>query len=62
MLSMQKHFGRLWNKGPGDNAKASALLTDYEDADRVFAKVTSFNLTKSLNSWEYPGQLTENTL
>lgn len=27
------------NRGPGDNAKVSVLLNDYEDADRVLVKV-----------------------
>jgi hypothetical protein len=36
---MQRQFGKLRNKGPGDNAKVSALLSDYEDADNVLAKV-----------------------
>ena len=39
MQSMQRQFGKLWNKGPGDNAKVSVLLNDYEDADKVLAKV-----------------------
>lgn len=40
MQSMQRKFGRLLSKNPGDNAKVSALLNDYEDADRVLTKVT----------------------
>jgi amphiphysin len=36
---MQRSFGKLLHKGPGDNAKVSVLLNDYEDADKVFAKV-----------------------
>lgn len=39
MQSMQRQFGKLWSKGPGDNAKVSVLLNDYEDADKVLAKV-----------------------
>lgn len=39
MQSMQRKFGKLLNRGPGDNAKVSVLLNDYEDADRVLAKV-----------------------
>lgn len=39
MHSMQRKFGRLLNKNPGDNAKVSVLLNDYEDADRVLTKV-----------------------
>lgn len=40
MQSMQRKFGKLLNKGPGDNAKVSVLLNDYEDADRVLARVS----------------------
>lgn len=36
---MQRSFGRLLNKAPGDNARVSNLLNDYEDADRVLAKL-----------------------
>lgn len=39
MQVVQRKFGKLLNKGPGDNAKVSVLLNDYEDADRVLAKV-----------------------
>ncbi len=39
MQSMQRQFGRLMNKGPGNNAKVSIILNDYEDADKVLAKV-----------------------
>ena len=39
MQSMQRQFGRLRNKAPGDNAKVSVLLNDYEDADKVLLKV-----------------------
>ena len=39
MQSMQRQFGKLWNKGPGENAKVAVLLNDYEDADNVLAKV-----------------------
>ncbi|KAH8907607.1 hypothetical protein BR93DRAFT_926637 [Coniochaeta sp. PMI_546] len=39
MQSMQRQFGKLRNKGPGDNAKVSVLLNDYEDADKVLVKV-----------------------
>lgn len=42
MQSMQRQFGRLWNKGPGDNAKVSVLLNDYEDVDKVLAQVLLF--------------------
>lgn len=39
MQSVQRQFGKLWNKSPGDNAKVSVLLKDYEDADKALAKV-----------------------
>ncbi|KAI1080481.1 hypothetical protein F5B20DRAFT_98973 [Whalleya microplaca] len=39
MQSMQRQFGKLMHKSPGDNAKVAVLLTDYEDADRVLAKL-----------------------
>jgi len=42
MQSMQRQFGKLLRKGPGDNAKVSVLLNDYEDADKVLAQVTLF--------------------
>ncbi|KAI0395186.1 SH3 domain-containing protein [Xylariaceae sp. FL0594] len=39
MQSMQRQFGRMLQKSPGDNAKVAVLLTDYEDVDRVLAKI-----------------------
>lgn len=39
-----RKVGKLMNRGPGDNAKVSVLLNDYEDADRVLAKVISLLL------------------
>lgn len=39
MQNVQRKFGKIWNKGPGDNAKVSVLLNDYEDADKALAKV-----------------------
>lgn len=39
MQSMQRQFGKLLSKGPGDNAKVSVILNDYEDADKVLARV-----------------------
>lgn len=41
MQSMQRQFGKLMNKGPGDNAKIAAVLHDYEDADKLLVKVPS---------------------
>ncbi|KAI0112875.1 hypothetical protein F4814DRAFT_324957 [Daldinia grandis] len=39
MQSMQRQFGKLLHKSPGDNARIAVLLNDYEDADRVLAKI-----------------------
>ncbi|KAI0384558.1 hypothetical protein F5Y04DRAFT_232144 [Hypomontagnella monticulosa] len=39
MQSMQRQFGKLLHKSPGDNAKVAVLLNDYEDADRLLAKI-----------------------
>jgi hypothetical protein len=36
---MQRQFGKLMSKGPGDNAKVAVLLNDYEDADKMLAKI-----------------------
>jgi hypothetical protein len=40
---MQRQLGRLRNRGPGDNAKVSVLLNDYEDADKVLVQVCPFS-------------------
>ncbi|KAM7183045.1 protein hob1 [Naviculisporaceae sp. PSN 640] len=50
MQSMQRQFGKLWNKGPGDNAKVSVLLNDYEDADKVLAQLID-NARSWRDSW-----------
>lgn len=47
MQSVQRKFGRLLGRNPGDNAKVSVLLNDYEDADRILAK-----LIESAKSWQ----------
>ncbi|KAI1339241.1 hypothetical protein F5Y15DRAFT_383573 [Xylariaceae sp. FL0016] len=39
MQSMQRQFGRMLHKGPGDNAKVAVILSDYEDADKVLAQI-----------------------
>ncbi|KAI1327000.1 hypothetical protein F5Y16DRAFT_206571 [Xylariaceae sp. FL0255] len=39
MQSMQRQFGRMLRKAPGDNAKVAVILSDYEDADKVLAKI-----------------------
>ncbi|KAI0894446.1 hypothetical protein F4806DRAFT_124077 [Annulohypoxylon nitens] len=39
MQSMQRQFGKLLHKSPGDNAKVAVLLNDYEDADKVLVKI-----------------------
>ncbi|RYP70468.1 hypothetical protein DL769_004957 [Monosporascus sp. CRB-8-3] len=50
MQSMQRQFGKLLHKSPGDNARVAVLLSDYEDADRVLAKI--LEQTKSWrDSW-----------
>ncbi|KAH8884220.1 hypothetical protein GQ53DRAFT_731028 [Thozetella sp. PMI_491] len=46
MQSMQRQFGKLWTKGPGDNAKVSVILNDYEDSDKMLAKIID-----SARSW-----------
>ncbi|KAI2604955.1 uncharacterized protein GGS25DRAFT_502744 [Hypoxylon fragiforme] len=39
MQSMQRQFGKLLHKSPGDNARVAVLFNDYEDADRILAKI-----------------------
>ncbi|KAI1771648.1 hypothetical protein F4818DRAFT_444976 [Hypoxylon cercidicola] len=39
MQSMQRQFGQLLRKSPGDNARVAALFNDYEDADKLLAKI-----------------------
>jgi amphiphysin len=39
MNSMQRQFGKLIHKGGGDDAKVSVLLQDFEEADKMLAKV-----------------------
>ncbi|KAI5867710.1 hypothetical protein GGS23DRAFT_612862 [Durotheca rogersii] len=39
MQSMQRQFGKLLHRAPGDNARVAVLLNDYEDADRLLAKI-----------------------
>ncbi|KAL8312795.1 hypothetical protein RB597_005590 [Gaeumannomyces tritici] len=46
MQSMQRSFGRLLNKAPGDNAKVSVMLSDFEDADKILLKIID-----SAKSW-----------
>lgn len=48
MQSVTRKVGKLMNRGPGDNAKVSVLLNDYEDADRVLAKVLLTVLSSAL--------------
>ncbi|KAL2259849.1 hypothetical protein VTK26DRAFT_6330 [Humicola hyalothermophila] len=50
MQSMQRQFGKLWSKGPGDNAKVSVLLNDYEDVDKLLAKIIE-NARLWMDSW-----------
>ncbi|KAM0325049.1 hypothetical protein ACHAQA_007586 [Verticillium albo-atrum] len=39
MDRINKKFGRMMSKGPGDNAKVSVMLKDYDDADKMLAKL-----------------------
>ncbi|CAJ2503602.1 Uu.00g109960.m01.CDS01 [Anthostomella pinea] len=39
MHSMQRSFGQMLHKSPGDNAKVAVMLSDYEDADKLLAKI-----------------------
>ena len=39
MKPMQRQFGKLMKKGPGDTANVAVLLSDYEDADKMLTKV-----------------------
>jgi len=39
MKSMNRQFGKLMKKGPGDKANVAVLLNDYEDADKMLTKV-----------------------
>ncbi|KAK4150947.1 hypothetical protein C8A00DRAFT_45743 [Chaetomidium leptoderma] len=50
MQSVQRQFGKLLNKGPGENAKVAVLLKDYEDADNVLAQVLD-NAKMWRDSW-----------
>ncbi|KAK4039579.1 hypothetical protein C8A01DRAFT_36451 [Parachaetomium inaequale] len=50
MQSMQRQFGKLMSKGPGENAKVAVLLNDYEDADNVLAKIID-NAKMWRDSW-----------
>jgi amphiphysin len=45
MQSVQRKFGKMMSKNPGDNTRVSVLLKDYEDADQVLAKVGDANIT-----------------
>ncbi|KAH8197980.1 hypothetical protein TruAng_007844 [Truncatella angustata] len=50
MQAVQRQFGKLTHKAPGDNAKVSAVLNDYEDADNVLAKIIE-NTKSWRDSW-----------
>lgn len=39
MKSMNRQFGKLMKKGPGDKATVGVLLKDFDDADKMLAKV-----------------------
>lgn len=40
MNSMQRQIAKARGKGGSDNAKVSVLLNDFEDADKMLAKVS----------------------
>lgn len=40
MNSVTRTFGKLTHRSPGDNARVSNLLNDYEDVDKLLAKVS----------------------
>ncbi|KAL2150073.1 hypothetical protein VTH82DRAFT_7749 [Thermothelomyces myriococcoides] len=50
MQSVQRQFGKLLNRGPGENAKVAILLNEYEDADNVLAKIVD-NARMWRDSW-----------
>ncbi|CRK21479.1 hypothetical protein BN1708_013136, partial [Verticillium longisporum] len=39
MERINKKFGRMMSKGPGDNAKVAIMLKEYDDADKMLAKI-----------------------
>jgi hypothetical protein len=39
MQTVQRQFGKLTTRGDGNDAKVSVLLKDYEEADKMLAKV-----------------------
>lgn len=43
MNSMHRQIGKIRNKGPGDAAKVSVLLNDYEDANKMLSMVGCLN-------------------
>jgi len=47
---MQRQFGKILNKGPGENAKVAVLLNDYEDADHVLSQIID-NARMWRDSW-----------
>ncbi|KAL2157947.1 hypothetical protein VTH06DRAFT_5002, partial [Thermothelomyces fergusii] len=50
MQSVQRQFGKLLNRSPGENAKVAVLLNDYEDADNILAKIID-NARMWRDSW-----------
>ncbi|TLD07834.1 hypothetical protein PgNI_10479 [Pyricularia grisea] len=40
MQSVSRSWGKLVGKGPGDNAKVSLMLSDFEDADKILVKAS----------------------
>lgn len=53
MQSMQRQFGKLLHKSPGDNARVAVLLNDYEDADRLLVKVRTKKKTAITPTLEF---------
>lgn len=44
MNSMHRQIGKIRHKGPGDTAKVSVLLSDYEDANKMLNMVSCLNI------------------
>ncbi|KAH6688948.1 SH3 domain signaling protein [Plectosphaerella plurivora] len=55
MDKMSRSFGRLLHRGPGNNAKVSAILKDFEDASDILQKIVDSSNTLR-DSWVNLGQ------
>lgn len=54
MNTVTRTFGKLTHRSPGDNARVSVLLSDYEDIDGLLVKVSNRNIsTLDLNFSAY---------